>query len=629
VQELLDALYKTETVIYNRGFNARQDAEQIISQVSALAKATLENLQALQNILMKYRRADEENGYSPNQEPIGASRNQDVHYTLLKHTNAFQRVADFVDGREDWSKLAPSPIPPRIPSRSPSAEQPMHLQIGGPSGSGVTVSPPRSPYQPTVEEFEGSSDEEIQAEVESYHYCPPGEPHEQSPKRKPDENELSKEQFPPAPPQVIVRTATDPDFLANMVDSPRQRADYLSSPLHNSTSADYEGSTEDSHTNEGSREGSPPHPHPADLPRLMTRVDRREKTEEELEEEMRKLQAEMEAIRVGRSATQSGDVRRKKSRRRHHHSVDLRAADDYPHREEPPRRPRASTTLESERPRSYYDGSSSDNRRQTVTRSPRDPPAGEPLRRTPSGRARLSPGHSPRSSRSPRIPQSATDPQVDRHGRTDPVDARQAYGIDPRTSLPTVLGSSSRNTRPRRDTRTSSDTRTYRLSQNYDNPEEVFRDFVRGSGGGGDFELFGPSPIETPRPRAGSRAQSTSPANQVSPSPRSQNIDPVQNSRGVEPTVKNLPVTLEDLFHGTTKKVKIRRQRYNTQIGRFLEEERILDVPIYKGLKPGSKVKFQSEGDETLDGVKELHFILIEVNLSSTSILLLRHANRH
>lgn len=603
MQELLDALIKTENVLENREFNARQDAERIIAQLSGLAKATMENLQALQDILIQFRRADKDDGYSPNQDPIDASRTQEVHYTLLKHTNAFQRVADFVDGREDWSKLAPSPIPSRVPSRPSNAEPLTHLQTGVPSGSQVTISPPRSPYQPFVEEFEGSSDEEVQAEVESYHYVPP-DPDGDSSEPKPSSLESSQEQYPPTPPQVIIRTATDPELVAKMVDSPRQRAEQNPSPLHHSTSADYADSNRDSQSNERSRESGPKHLHPTELPKLMTRVDRDEKTVEELEEEMRKLQAQMEAIRIGRSATRTGDVKRKKSHRRHHHSVDLRTADDYPHQGESSRRPRASTTLGAERPRSYFEDSSSDGRRQTVTRSPRDTPLGEPTMRSPSGRIRLSPGHSPRPVRSPRTPYSATDP------RTDPLDAQQTYGIEPRTSLPSVLQSSSRSARPRREVRTQSDTRTYRLSQNFDDPD-VFREFFRG-GGGGDFELFGPS-TETPRPRAASRAQSTSPANQVPPSPRAQNPESGQKGAGVDPTVKNLPVTLEDLFNGATKKVKIRRQRYNAQIGRFLEEERILDVPIYKGLKPGSKVKFQSEGDETLDGVKELHFVLVEV----------------
>ncbi|KAF2430438.1 hypothetical protein EJ08DRAFT_649734 [Tothia fuscella] len=575
-------------------------------QVSGLAKATMENLQALQDILIQYRRADEENRYGQNNPPIDASQAKDVHYSLLKHTNAFQRVADIVDGREDWSKLSPMPIPPLVPNRSPKPEPLLHLHSGEQSGLRVTVSPPRSPYQPFVEEFEGSSDEEVQADVESYHYVP-GELRTlktfDSMVVEPEQPEQPEHQHPATPPQLVLRTATDPDLMANMVDSPRQRNEKPLSPLHMSSSAEYDDGSEGSQSREVDRDAYTEHLHPSESSRPVTRLERHDKTVAELEEEMRKLQAEMEAMRVGRSDTRASDPRRKKSRRRHHHSVDLRHADDYPHKEEPLRRPRASTTLGAERPRSYYEGSSSESRRQTVTRSPRDAPLDQPMRRTPSGRIRLSPGHSPRNPpRSPRIIQSATDPEVDRYGRADPMDATQTYGVDPCTSLPTVI--ENRNTRPRRDTRTQ------RLS---DDPE-VFREFFhQGTSGGGDFELFGPPPNEPRRPRASSRtqSQSTSPGNQVPPSPRPQTIvePPLQ---GTEPTTKHLPVTLEDLFHGTTKKVKIRRQRYNTTTGRFVEQERILDVPIYKGLKPGSKVKFQSEGDETVDGIKELHFVLQE-----------------
>jgi DnaJ family protein B protein 4 len=160
--------------------------------------------------------------------------------------------------------------------------------------------------------------------------------------------------------------------------------------------------------------------------------------------------------------------------------------------------------------------------------------------------------------------------------------------------------------------------RANRLSQHFEGSDD-FRDYFRqGLGGAQDFELFGPSSAGT-RPRGDSRANSTSPATQVPPSPRPQNVD---SEVGDVPTVRKLPVTLEELYYGTTKRVKIKRLRYHTQLGRLLDEEKVLDVPIYKGLKPGSKVKFQSEGDETILGsTKELHFVLIEVPL--TLLLLL------
>jgi hypothetical protein len=562
----------------------------------------MSNLQDLQDILIQYRRANTSSSRAPNPEPpVEASHVQEVRYTLLKHTSAFQRVAELVQGREDWTKL--SPKAPRPPSRSPDLlDSSNRLHPGASPSSRISISAPPSPYQPTVEDFEGSSDEEVVTHVQEYHYVPPEEPKVQVL----DEEPMSRVET-RTPPQVIVRTATDP----SIVDSPRKRPESQSSPLSYSSSA-YGQSPETNQTKDESSRKSSAQQQPLELPRLLTKVTKpQQQTSEEIQAEIERLQDELEFMRVSRSATQEGEVRRRKSRRRHHHSVDLRNNDDYPHEDVPPRRPRASTTTQ-ERPRSSIDASSSESWRDPSRRSPRDHPLDQPLKRTLSGRTRLSPGHSPRHPRSPRNSYSATEPQLDKYGRTDPLDqngglgyANDIYGPDPRTSLPTVVETST--ARPRRNTNS---TRAGRMSQNFDGPNDIRDYFKQGAGGTKDFELFGP-PSTGARPRGDSRTHSTSPATPLTPSPRPQNID---NSQDDGPTVRKLPVTLEDLFYGTTKRVRVKRHRYHTQSGRLSEDEKTLDVPIYKGLKPGSKIKFPSEGDETsLGSMKELHFVLIEV----------------
>jgi len=601
VQALLDALINAETFVYKPDFNARHDATRIVSQLGSLAKATMSNLQDLQDFLTMYRHGQKSSDRSPKQDTIDRSHVEDIRYILLKHTTAFQRVTELIGDREDWSKLSPreTPAPPRAPGNldAPNLD---YLQVGG--ASNVSISAPVSPYQPTVEEVEDTSDEEDQQYVQTYRYVPP----EDSSSSKPFNVEAPRRGGSPAPPQVIVRTATDPNLVEGMVDSPQQPTEPKSSPLQFSSSADdVVVDAIPQLRNEGERTLSE-YLQPSELPKAMTQVHRREKTVEELQQEMNRLRDEMELLRVSRMTTESSEVKRQKSRRRHRHSVDLRLADDYPHQDPLPSRPRASTTLE--RPRSYIDDSSSDSRKQSLANSTRDPPQDYFMRRTPSGKSRLSPGQSPRAPpRSPRL----TDPQIDKYGRNDLLDqglgpayAAEMYGPDPRTSLPTVLESSRREPRSRRNT----GTRSHRVSQNLEDPEGL-REFLRQeSGPGGDFELFGPS-TET-RPRAGSRAQSNSPNNQASMGPRPTSVEP--GSAG-DSTIRELPVTLEELFYGTSKRVRIYRKRYSTQIGRFTDEERILDVPIYKGLKPGSKVKFQSEGDETMQGMKDLHFVLMEV----------------
>lgn len=73
-------------------------------------------------------------------------------------------------------------------------------------------------------------------------------------------------------------------------------------------------------------------------------------------------------------------------------------------------------------------------------------------------------------------------------------------------------------------------------------------------------------------------------------------------------------MALEDLFFGAHKRFKFRRQKYDLKTGIVTIEERVLDVPINKGLQPGSKIKFEKAGDETADGTRELHFKLGEVS---------------
>ena len=129
---------------------------------------------------------------------------------------------------------------------------------------------------------------------------------------------------------------------------------------------------------------------------------------------------------------------------------------------------------------------------------------------------------------------------------------------------------------------------------NFSNPDSIFAEFLRSSGGNGngndddfDFGIFD-RPSRTPRPPR-------TPQNEVTV---------------VE---KPLPVTLEEMFHGTTKKMKIKRKTYNQTTGRTATEDRILEVPVKKGLKAGSKIKFSDVGDEIEGGTQDLHFIVSAV----------------
>jgi len=161
----------------------------------------------------------------------------------------------------------------------------------------------------------------------------------------------------------------------------------------------------------------------------------------------------------------------------------------------------------------------------------------------------------------------------------------------------------------------------------FSNAEDIFAEFLRGSGGRGggmggmgggadDDEGFGgffgggmPGGFGGmgggARPGAGRRAATGFGG---------------MNGAGRQPTPevtvveKPLPVTLEELFNGTTKKMKIKRKTYDPATGKQSMEDRILEVPIKKGLKAGSKIKFSNVGDQVEGGTQDLHFIVTEVS---------------
>lgn len=82
---------------------------------------------------------------------------------------------------------------------------------------------------------------------------------------------------------------------------------------------------------------------------------------------------------------------------------------------------------------------------------------------------------------------------------------------------------------------------------------------------------------------------------------------------------KPLAVSLEELFNGTTKKMKIKRKTYDPATGKQSTQDRILEVPIKKGLKAGSKIKFSDVGDQVEGGTQDLHFVVSEVSFLPAS----------
>ncbi|KAF2157993.1 HSP40/DnaJ peptide-binding protein [Myriangium duriaei CBS 260.36] len=73
---------------------------------------------------------------------------------------------------------------------------------------------------------------------------------------------------------------------------------------------------------------------------------------------------------------------------------------------------------------------------------------------------------------------------------------------------------------------------------------------------------------------------------------------------------KPLAVTLEEVFNGSNKKLALSRKKFDDRTGKQTLEKVILDVPIKKGLKVGSKIKYSKIGDQIEGGQQDMHFIL-------------------
>lgn len=75
-------------------------------------------------------------------------------------------------------------------------------------------------------------------------------------------------------------------------------------------------------------------------------------------------------------------------------------------------------------------------------------------------------------------------------------------------------------------------------------------------------------------------------------------------------SVKPLLVSLEDLYKGTTKKLKVSRKLLNGGV-----DSTTLEVAIKAGWKVGTKVRFAGAGNETRGGSQDMVFV-IEVGLA-------------
>ncbi|NWI04168.1 DJB13 protein, partial [Tichodroma muraria] len=110
----------------------------------------------------------------------------------------------------------------------------------------------------------------------------------------------------------------------------------------------------------------------------------------------------------------------------------------------------------------------------------------------------------------------------------------------------------------------------------HNNPEKVFREFF---GGDNPFaEFFAEDGSEVLLPFGGPRGRG---ALQRDP-----------------PIVRDLYVSLEDLFHGCTKKIKISRRVMNEDGRTSTIRDKILTIDVQPGWRRGTRITFEKEGDQ-------------------------------
>jgi DnaJ family protein B protein 4 len=142
----------------------------------------------------------------------------------------------------------------------------------------------------------------------------------------------------------------------------------------------------------------------------------------------------------------------------------------------------------------------------------------------------------------------------------------------------------------------------------FSNDKDIFEEFLRsgggGMGGGGlDGEDFA-NIFSSFGGAGGARRKTSRPSGFAERTAR-------ESTPEVTTIERPLPLTLEELYSGVTKKMKIKRKTFDEN-GKQRQTDRTLEVPIKRGLKPGSKIKYSGVGDQVEGGQQDLHFIIQE-----------------
>lgn len=581
-----------------REFKNLKDVNQTTSELDNLRLLSIDDLLKLQDLLVIYVRR-RQNRIRVDEEDT-RRKLQNFAVRLDDQCRAFQRIVDAIHGREDWTRLSPKEPTPEgtTPPRKESGKNSPDFTSSNPK---IIISAPPSPYQATVEDVEDDPSDETSM-VESYHYVHPQE----TPPTAPG---------PPiqTPPVVLVRAPTDGlEEQTARTSKPEQTTDTKRpediKPKATNGRPHRENGWSDWRAEEDDEARDLRKPS-----KVVTQTQRDERPLVDIQAEIERLQAELNHLKIHGVPKDEAPSTPGGKRRAYHPSMDLGVTDE-PLQPSPLRRKRSMTTPGAEKPTEYQTDSDSHKPRRTPKPSPRErpydyagPSTSQKVRDSPRQNY-LRPNHSPKT------PQSAVEmgssPWFD---NVAPIDEgyvsnqkTDRYGADPRRSAPNVGESSSRTYK--QGPSFAGEKRTHRFSENFGarpvDVERAFNDWLNTQDGRmGDFDLFGPAPFDdqaAPGPSRRLRESST----------RNSSGSRAEESRA-PPVEQKLPVTLEELYNGAKRSFNIRRTVIDSATGRPKEEVKPLEVPIYRGLKPGAKIKFAGEGGVSPEGLRQdLHFII-------------------
>jgi DnaJ homolog subfamily B member 4 len=142
----------------------------------------------------------------------------------------------------------------------------------------------------------------------------------------------------------------------------------------------------------------------------------------------------------------------------------------------------------------------------------------------------------------------------------------------------------------------------------FNDPSNIFAEFAKSSAAGGGGGMGGNDDLFDLLSGMGGGGFSGSGRSSGGPQIRAQR----PKTPEVTTVERPLPVTLEELFNGAHKRMKIKRKTYDEATGKRRVEDKILEMDIKPGLKAGSKIKFKGVGDQEEGGQQDLAFIVTE-----------------